>query len=208
MSKGLTARQCEILNFIKDYIQKNGCPPTVKEIGEFFKISIKGSYDHIKALEKKKYISYQAKKSRSMKLLVHSCDDDFNEETRFKEIPVLGTVQAGLPILSYENFESKFKISNDMFGKGELFGLRIRGDSMKDEGILEGDLAIVKIINNFENGQIIVVDTGNGITIKKGYKEKDKLRLEAANKNYSTILTKNSRIIGKLIGLIRKYESK
>ena len=78
---------------------------------------------------------------------------------------------------------------------------------MKDEGILEGDIAIVKMLKNFENGQIIVVDTGNGITIKKGYKEKDNLRLEAANKKYSTILTKKSRIIGKLIGLIRKYEN-
>ncbi len=206
MSKGLTARQNEILHFIKNYIIKNSCPPTVKEIGEYFKISIKGSYDHIKALEKKKYISYKPKKSRSIKLLVHSNDEDIDEETIFKEIPILGTVQAGLPILSYENFESKIKISSDIFSKGELFGLRIRGDSMKDEGIFEGDIAIVKIINNFENGQIIVVDTGNGITIKKGYKDKDNLRLEAANKNYSTILTRKSRIIGKLVGLIRKYQ--
>ena len=206
MSKGLTSRQCEILDFIKNYIIKDGCPPTVKEIAEYFKISIKGSYDHIKALEKKKYISYKPKKSRSIKPLVFSCNET-NEDANFREIPVLGIVQAGLPILSYENFESKIKISNDIFGKGELFGLRIRGDSMKDEGILEGDIAIVKMLKNFENGQIIVVDTGNGITIKKGYKEKDNLRLEAANKKYSTILTKKSRIIGKLIGLIRKYEN-
>lgn len=205
MSKDLTARQTETLDFIENYIIENNYPPTIKEIAEYFKISTKGSYDHIKALQKKKYISYGQKKNRSIKLLVfsHKSLIDINDDV--KEIPLLGTVQAGLPILSYENFEGKIKIAGNMFEKGKLFGLRIRGDSMINEGIIEGDIAIVKHTSSFDNGQIIVVDTGNGVTIKKGYKQKDNLRLKAANEKYPTILTRSARIYGKLVGLIRKY---
>ncbi|MCK4796045.1 MAG: transcriptional repressor LexA [Spirochaetes bacterium] len=205
MSKGLTARQSEILQFIENFINENNYPPTIKEIGENFRISLKGGYDHIKALQKKKYITYESKKRRSIKLLVLTKKSIADNDADIYEIPLLGTVQAGLPILSYENLEGKIKITKDMFGKGELFGLKIRGDSMIDEGIIEGDTAIVKCINYFENGEIVVVDTGNGVTIKKVYREKDNLRLEAANKKYSPILTHNVRIIGKLIGLIRRY---
>ena len=206
MSKVLTVRQKEILEFIENYLNEHGYPPTIKEIGDFFKISLKGSYDHIKALEKKKYLSYKPKTRRSIKLLVYSNESEDHTESEMREIPLLGFVQAGLPILSYENFEGKIKIDKTLFSGEELFGLRIRGDSMIDEGIHEGDIAIVKCKNYFNNGEIIVVDTGNGVTIKKGYKEKTHLRLEAANKNYSTIITGKARIIGKLVGLIRNYQ--
>ena len=201
MSKKLTIRQKEIVEFIERYISENDFPPTLKEIGEFFKITLKGSFDHIKALQKKGFISYVPKKSRSIRIM----NSISGEEKDVINIPVLGTVQAGLPILAHENFETMIKIPTNMFGKGELFGLRVRGDSMIDECIQEKDIAIIKKVSTFENGEIIVVDTGNGVTIKKGYKEKDNLRLEAANKNYSTIITKKARIIGKLIGIIRNY---
>jgi repressor LexA len=205
VSKELTKRQKEILGFIEDFLHENKYPPSLKEIGDNFKISQKGSYDHIKALQKKKHISFEPKKRRSIKVLVYS--KKYKEENEmYQEIPLLGTVQAGLPILSEQNFEGKIKIAKNMFGKGELFGLRVRGDSMNDEGILEGDIAIVNFINHFENGEIVVVDTGNGVTIKKAYKEKSGLRLEAANKKYSSILTRTARIIGKLVGLFRTYD--
>jgi repressor LexA len=200
MSKNLTLRQKEIINFIDSYFKKNNFPPTLKEIGENFKITLKGSFDHIKALHKKGFITYTPKKSRSIGLVKSGI-----EENDLIEIPLLGTVQAGLPILAYENFETMIKVPANMFGKNEMFALRVRGDSMIDECIKEGDIAIIKSSPIFENGEIIVVDTGNGVTIKKGYKDKDTLRLEAANKNYSTILTKKANILGKLIGILRNY---
>jgi len=205
MSKDLTKRQKEILNFIKSFINTNAYPPTIKEISEKFKISQKGSYDHIKALQKKKYIDYKPKTRRSLKILVYNDIDQIEYTDDMFEIPLLGTVQAGLPILSYENFEGKIKIDKNMFSRGNLFGLKIRGDSMIDAGIHEGDIAIVKQNNYFNNGDIIVIETDNGITLKKGYKEKKAVKLVAANKSYPEIYSKNPRIIGKLIGLIRQY---
>lgn len=205
MSKELTDRQSEILNYITSCLDENKYPPTLKEIGDHFNISQKGSYDHIKALQKKKYLTYKPMKSRSIKLLVFSKNMSNLDGAILEEVPLLGTVQAGLPILSEQNFESKIQIAKNMFGRGDLFGLRIRGDSMIEEGILEGDIAIIKCINYFDNGEIVVVDTGNGVTLKKVYKEKNTLRLEAANKKYSSILTRTARIIGKMVGLIRKY---
>jgi len=202
MSKKLTVRQKEVIEFIEKFISENDFPPTLKEIGEYFKITLKGSFDHIKALQKKGFITYVPKKSRSIRLL----NSISGEEKDIINIPLLGTVQAGLPILAHENFETMIKIPMNLFGKGEFFGLRVKGDSMIEECIKDGDIAIISCINSFENGEIIVVDTGNGVTIKRGYKEKDNLRLEAANKNYSTIITKKARIIGKLVGIIRNYK--
>ena len=203
LSKGLTLRQSEILDFISCYINKNKYPPSIKEIGEYFNISSKGSYDHVRALQKKKYLSFEAKKSRSIKVLVFSNENEDGEN--LQEIPILGIVQAGLPVFSEENIEGKIKIAKEMFGVGKMFGLRIRGDSMIGVGINEGDIAIIKSMNLFENGEVVVMDTGNGVTIKKAYREKNSLRLEAANERYSPIYTRNARMIGKLVGLIRKY---
>jgi repressor LexA len=205
MSKGLTDRQAEILQFINNYINQNKYPPTLNEISIFFKISQKGSFDHIRALKKKKFISFDPQKKRSIKLLTYLSDNSADKPHGVQEIPILGTVHAGLPVLSYENFDGFIKLDNNIFGTGNFFGLKIYGDSMIDEGILEGDLAIIKCLNSFDNGEIIVVETGDGVTIKKGYKEKECLRLEPANKNYSPMMVSDVRIIGKLAGLIRKY---
>jgi repressor LexA len=211
MSKGLTQRQREVISFIDNFIHQYGYSPTIKEIADHFKISLKAGFDHVKALEKKKYISYQPKKSRSINVLIYTDSDHIKgsiQNDHLVEVPILGTVQAGLPIMSIENFEGNIKLDKKIFGSGQMFGVNIRGDSMSDEGIVEGDLAIIQCRNHFENGEIIVVDTGNGITIKKGYKEKDHIRLEAANKNYSSIVTRQVRVIGKYVGLIRAYSKK
>jgi len=205
LSKELTKRQGEILKFIEDYYNENNFPPTINEISKFFKISVKGSYDHIKALEKKKYLSYDPKKRRSFKLLYETESNKNFKKGNYLEISILGIVQAGLPILSYENYDTKIKVDKNLFGSGELFGLKVRGDSMLDAGIFEDDIAIVKNTQVFNNGEILVVETENGVTIKKAYKQKNFLRLEACNDDYPTIISRNPRIIGKLTGLIRKY---
>lgn len=205
MSKKLTKRQKEILDFIEGFIDEHSYPPTLKEIADEFKITSKGSYDHVVALKKKNYLTYETGKRRSIKLLYTSNSEKPVSKNGFFEIPVLGTVQAGDPILSYENYEESIKVSTGMFGTGDLFGLKVRGDSMIDAGIVEGDVAVVKRAEHFENGEIIVANTADGVTIKKGYKDSDHLRLEPANEAYSPIIEHNPRIIGKLVGIIRRY---
>lgn len=204
MSKSLTARQNEILQFIQTYYLENNFPPTINEISKFFKISIKGSYDHIKALQKKKYLSCDANKKRSIKLLTLNLNKN-NELSDTLEIPILGIVQAGLPILAEENLIGKMKVSKDIFGAGNFFALNVRGDSMIDDGINEGDIAIIKCCDAFNNGDIIVAETPEGVTLKRAYKEPKKIRLEASNKNYKPIFSNNVKVDGKMVGLIRKY---
>ena len=205
MSKDLTKKQKEILNFIENFIQTNSYPPTLNEIAINFQITSKAIYDHIKALSKKKYLYYKPKKSRSIKLLYLNSKTVLNHDDNLSEIPVIGRVQAGLPILSYENFDKNIKISKSIFGDGKIFALKIQGDSMINEGIYEGDIAVVKCVSHFNNGEIIIADTKNGITIKKAYKDKEFIRLEPANDDFKTLYEKEIRMIGKLIGLIRRY---
>lgn len=205
MSKNLTLRQREILDFIKNYYESNNFPPSINEISTYFKISVKASYDHINALKKKGFISYESGKKRAIRLTDRIYTEQDYCDIDSDAIPILGIVQAGMPIVAYEDSSNYIRIDRGFFGSSALFALKIRGDSMIDAGIFEGDIAIIKADSSFENGEIVVVETENGVTIKRAYKELNRLRLEACNSNYDDILTTSPRIIGRLVGLIRKY---
>jgi len=199
--KKLTLRQQEVLDFIKYFVQEHNFPPTIREVAEKFKISVKGSYDHIKALEKKAYIKCNLNRSRAIELVRREKIRGSSTAT----VPILGSVAAGQPLFTEENFEGDVDIALDMIGGGRHFAVKVKGDSMKDVGILDGDLAVINYQETAENGEIVVAMVEEAVTLKRIYKEKNRIRLKAENKDFPPIYTQNARILGKLACIIRKY---
>ena len=199
--KGLTKRQQEILDFIKLYLQKHQYPPTIREIGERFQISVKGSYDHIKALEKKKVIKCDLNRSRAITIV-----GGIHQQEHQRDIPLLGSVAAGKPLFAEENMEGSVKLPIDYTSRGKHFALRVKGDSMKNAGILDGDIAVVRQQNAAENGNIVVALVDEAVTLKRFFLEKNRVQLRSENPAYPPIFTQDIRILGKLSFLIRNYE--
>jgi len=199
--KTLTNRQTEILEFLKDYRNKNSYLPTMREIADHFKISVKAAYDHVKALEKKEVIKCNLRRSRSIEIIkTVEVDELIN-------IPILGNVAAGIPLLAEENLEGFVSIPARFLKKGEHFALRVKGDSMKDAGIFEGDIAFFVMQANAENGNIVVAFLNDeAITLKRIYKEANRIKLKAENSVYPPIYTQNVKILGKLIFIMRSYD--
>ncbi|MEJ2663080.1 MAG: transcriptional repressor LexA [Spirochaetia bacterium] len=200
--KGLTKRQQDVLKFIKSYIASHKFPPTIREVAEHFDISVKGSYDHIKALEKKKYIKCNVNRSRAIEVIL---DEDKSDGT-VVQVPVLGNVAAGKPLFADENFEGVVKVPEQYIGNGKHFALNVKGESMQDAGIMDGDIAIINHQNYADNGDIIVAVIDEAVTLKRFFKEKNRIMLKAENKAFPPIYSQNIRILGKLSYLIRKYE--
>ncbi|WP_028973043.1 transcriptional repressor LexA [Spirochaeta cellobiosiphila] len=198
--KKLTERQSEVLGFIKSYITNKQYPPTIREISSNFEISVKGAYDHIKALEKKNFIRCNENRSRAIEVLGEQLLDE-----KTIEIPIIGNVAAGVPLMAEENWEGSLSLPTALFGKGTHFGLHVKGDSMIDAGILDGDLALIKQQETAENGEIVVAMVEEAVTLKRFYKEKNRIRLKAENSNYKPIFTQDVRILGKLVNIIRSY---
>lgn len=201
--KVLTDKQQAVLKYITKVIRDSGFAPTIREIADEFEITAKGAYDHLKAIEKKGYLKTNKNQSRAIELLRHSAEDEI--PVRAMSIPVLGRVAAGLPIFAEENIESYLPVPDELAKKGNLFALRIVGESMKDVGINNGDMAIVLKKDSAKNGDIVVAMVEDEATLKAYYKESDHVRLEARNKNFKPIKTKKAQILGKLIGLFRIY---
>lgn len=200
--KSLTDRQKEVLDFIKGYKNRNSYPPTIREIAENFKISVKGAYDHIKALEKKESIRCNLRRSRTIEVVENekSCNE-------VVEVPLLGNVAAGKPLLAEENFDGTIPVPDSFLKKGKHFALKVKGDSMKDAGILENDIALFLHQNTAENGNIVVAMLDDeAVTLKRFYKEKNRVKLKAENPVYPPIYTQNVRILGKLICVMRNYD--
>ncbi|MCQ9207988.1 MAG: transcriptional repressor LexA [Omnitrophica bacterium] len=205
----LTKRQEQIFNFIVSNIDDLGYPPSIPEIQEEFSFqSPNAAQDHLKALERKGYISRRPHKSRGIGILVHiASKGNSNDDAR--TIPIVGEVAAGTPILAEENIEGSLTIDKTLVKTtAGVFALRVKGDSMINAGILDGDCAIVYQQPTAENGEIVVVLIEDEATLKRFYKEKDTIRLQPENDSMQPItvdLKDNSvRIIGKVIGLIRK----
>jgi repressor LexA len=197
----LTERQQEVLSFISDYTKKNSYPPTVREIADFFKISLKAVQDHISALQKKDYISIKPKTSRSIRIL-----QDKTEETFIGRVPLLGTVAAGKPLLSEENLDGYVNLTEPFVRPGKnYFALRVRGQSMINAGILEGDLAVVEQTDSAVDGQIVVAVIDDAITLKRYYKESERIRLQPENPAFEPIYCRNARIVGILSNIVRTY---
>jgi len=199
--KTLTKRQSEVLDFIRDYKSKNTYPPTIREIAENFSISVKGAYDHLKALEKKESIKCNLRRSRAIEVTeAFDLDEVIN-------VPLLGNVAAGVPLLAEENLDGYIPVPVRYLKKGQHFALKVKGDSMKDAGILEGDTALFHHQVTAENGNIVVALLNDeAVTLKRFYKETNRIKLKAENPVYPPIYTQNVRILGKLVCILRNYD--
>jgi repressor LexA len=201
--KGPTERQKEVLDFIAAYINNHAYPPTIREVADFFSISIKGASDHLTALRKKGLLKQGDKKYRTMELV--KAGNDEGED--FTEIPILGTVAAGRPILALENMDGSIKMHRALLrNSAKYFALKVRGDSMEGAGIMDGDMAVIEHQNTVHNGEIAVVMLDDAVTLKTFYRESARVRLQPENSKYSPIYcSRDVRVIGKLAHIFRSY---
>ncbi len=203
MRKDLTNRQRKVLDFITNYLRDTGYPPTIREIAGEFRISSKGAYDHLVAIEKKGYIRRDPAKPRAIELM------DFVPGRAYGpviEIPVVGRVAAGEPLLASQNIERTITLSNDLIRTEEPFALRIKGESMMGAGILEGDYVIVKQQQDADQGDIVVALIGDEATVKRFYRAGDHIRLQPENPAMKPIIVKDVTILGKVVGLFREMQ--
>jgi repressor LexA len=203
--KDLTPRQKDVLSFITGYIAIHAYPPTIREIGDHFAISVKGAYDHVEALRKKGFIRLGDKRSRTIEI-IRGDDDSKSVNAPVIMVPLLGTVAAGKPILSEENWEGSIPIHHTLLKKNaQYFALKVRGDSMTGAGIADGDVAVIERQDFAENHEIVVALVDDAVTLKRFFKEANRVRLEPENTAYKPIYTQNTRILGRLAHIIRSY---
>ena len=202
----LTDRQKDILDVIKQAIEKNGYPPTVRESGAKIGLSSSATTPvHIKKLEEKGYIKKNATKNRTIELLVPN--EYIENDEKIVSVPLLGKVTAGNPIEAIEMPDEFFSIPVSLIpSKKEVFTLKVSGESMINIGIYDGDIIIVQRQNTANNGDTVVAMTEeNTVTVKTFYKEKDYIRLQPENDYMLPIILPNCTILGKVIGLYRKF---
>jgi repressor LexA len=198
----LTARQRTIYDFLARTIRDNGYAPSIPEIGKKFKItSTRGVFDHLKALENKGYIKRIGR--RAIEIVSPTGRFAFPEAT---EIPILGRIRAGAPILAEENIEGFLPVANEIAGGKETFALKVKGDSMIEDGILDGDLVIIRQQHTAENGDIVCALIGHEATLKRFQRTGSDVVLKPANPKYEPIVVSKGefRILGKATGVIRK----
>lgn len=197
----ITAKQSQILEFMKQEILNKGYPPSVREICEAVKLrSTSSVHAHLETLEKNGYIRRNSNKPRAIEII----DDNFNLTRRdVVNVPLVGTVAAGTPILAVENIESYFPIPAEFMPNEDCFMLTVKGDSMINAGILNGDKIIVRQQHTAENGDKVVVILDDTATVKTFYKELDYIRLQPENDNMEPIIVKDASVIGKVFGIIR-----
>lgn len=202
MTKELTDKQQIILNFIREKINDSGFPPTVREIGDRFGITVKGAYDHLKAIEKKGHIRTEQNKSRAIVVLDDSAAAPSSNGV---SIPLLGRIAAGTPVLAEENIEDYLTFPEEMFGSGEFFALNVAGDSMIEGGIFDGDIAIIKKQNVANNGDIVAALLEDEATLKVFQKTSDSIKLLPKNSAYKPIEGREFTVLGKLAAIFRSY---
>jgi repressor LexA len=217
MRSVLTARQREVLDFIRHFMTQAGYPPTVREIGAHFGLVPRSVFDHLKALERKGYLHRVASKSRSLQLLDSPHPSPgyplgaphAHSATPYRELPILGRVAAGEPLLAEENIEGSFTISRDWVNGDEAFLLKVQGESMINAHILPGDYALVRRQATAENGEIVVALVNDEATIKRVFFKKDVVVLQPEHPTMSPIQVrrgeKSFQIIGKVIGILRRF---
>ena len=216
MSNGrITPKQQEILDFMKSRILEKGYPPSVREICEAVSLKSTSSvHAHLETLEKNGYIRRDPAKPRAIEIMDSAfnqamkesfiqspTDNEYSRE--LVNIPMVGTVAAGEPLLAVENVTDYFPVPVDMLPNAETFMLRVKGDSMINMGIYEGDQLIVARKNTASNGEVIVALVDDSATVKRFYKENGHYRLQPENDDMDPIIVDHCEIIGKVIGLIR-----
>ncbi len=201
----ITAKQQEILEYIKDEILRRGFPPAVREICEAVHLKSTSSvHAHLESLERNGYIRRDPTKPRAIEIL----DDSFQLTRReMVNVPVVGTVAAGQPILAAENIESYFPIPAEYMPNEQSFILRVKGESMINAGILNGDRVLVRQQHTANNGDIVVALIDDSATVKTFYKEKDHIRLQPENDTMDPIIVEgNVQILGKVFGVFRIFQ--
>lgn len=218
-ANGLNKRERAILNYIQKEMETVGYPPSVREICKAVKLKSTATVQgYLNKLEEKGFIKKENQKGRTLKLLKNSkgqkmvqsqisTEDDTKQFYGSKElidVPVIGKITAGQPILAVENVTDTFPIPIDFVGNNETFMLTVRGESMIEAGILDGDYILVKKQNSAENGEMVVALIEDEATVKTFYKEKDHIRLQPENSTMDPIIVPDCKILGKVSGVFRK----
>lgn len=202
MDKGkISKKQEEILEYIKAQILERGFPPAVREICEAVNLKSTSSvHSHLETLEKNGYIRRDPTKPRAIEIL----DDTFNLTRReMVQVPIVGRVAAGEPLLAEQNIEEYYPIPVEFMPNNECFMLKVRGESMINAGILDGDYVVVEKKNTASNGEMVVAMIDDGATVKTFYKEEGIIRLQPENDNMDPFILESVDILGKVIGVFR-----
>jgi repressor LexA len=197
----LTKRQKEIFEFIRRYAGKYGYPPTVREIGKAVGLHSSSTvHAHLANLEKSGLLRRDPSKPRAIELLV----DRAKKAIRQPGLPLVGQVAAGQPVLAEENIEEYLDVPDMVGGEDGDYVLRVRGDSMKDAGILEDDYVVVRPADDADNGEIVVALIGEEATVKRYFREADHIRLQPENEAMEPIRTTEAKLLGRVVGVFRK----
>lgn len=202
MAQGkISAKQQEILEYIKSQILERGFPPAVRDICEAVHLKSTSSvHSHLETLEKNGYIRRDPTKPRAIEIL----DDSFNFTRReMVNVPIVGRVAAGEPLLAEQNIEEHFPIPMDFMPNKQTFMLKVKGESMINAGILDGDYVLVEERKTAHNGEMIVALVDDGATVKRFYKEEGIIRLQPENDTMEPIIVPDCTILGKVIGVFR-----
>jgi len=210
--QGLTARQDQVLRYIRQSIIDRGYPPTLREIGAHMGIrSTNGVNDHLRALERKGYLTREDMKSRALRPLDLGAPagNQADGDASMVDVPILGRVAAGMPLYAEEHLLDTVRIDRSLLRSGEVFGLRVTGDSMIDAGIMSGDYVFVRKQSVAQRGDIVVALIGDEATCKRYYPEKDYIRFQPENSSMAPILVratdfKPTMLLGVVVGVYRK----
>lgn len=216
MDNNLTERQKAVLDFIKEELLFKGYPPTVREICEAVGLNSPSTvHSHLKTLEKKGYIKRDSSKNRALEVIdfdQYKIDQVFEKQTNqfptkeIADIPIVGTITAGQPILAEENIEDSFPLPLDFLNSDkQLFMLKVKGESMIEAGILDGDLIVAEKTSTVRNGEIAAILIDDSATVKYFFKEKDYFRLQPANCTMEPIIVRECKILGRVIALMRRF---
>ncbi|MDE7060317.1 MAG: transcriptional repressor LexA [Lachnospiraceae bacterium] len=203
MSYGkITQKQQEILEYLKKEIISRGYPPSVREICEAVDLrSTSSVHSHLETLERNGYIRRDPAKPRAIEIV----DNNFNLTRKSVSVPILGSVAAGMPLLAVENVEGYFPIPIEYMPNTETFMLHVKGESMINAGIYDGDKVLVQKQSTAQNGDFVVAMIEDGVTVKTFYKEDDHIRLQPENDFMEPLIYDDVQIIGKVIGLFRMF---
>ena len=199
MGKTIEDKLKNVLSFIVSYTEENGFPPSVREIGANLSIkSTATTYYYLEKLKEQGYLKKTKSKNRAIEVINKN-------KISYKSVPLIGKVTAGIPITAVENIEEFIPLPSSMFKSNDLFMLSVCGESMIDAGIMDGDLVLVKEQSHARDGDIVVALLEDEATVKRFYKEKDRIRLQPENQLMEPIYARDVRILGKIKGLYRKY---
>lgn len=204
MSKPLSTRQKQILHFIEQHVEVHGYPPTVREIGTAVNLSSSSTvHAHLKTLQELGCIQRDAVLTRAIKLTQDNRGEGRQMSKQVIQVPIVGMVAAGKPRLAVEDVEDVFPLPVD-FISGDGFMLEVRGDSMIDDGIHDGDYVVVRRQPSADNGETVVAMIDSEATVKRFYKEKQRIRLQPANKRMKPMYFDDIHIAGKVVGVVRR----